>query len=227
MFRRDAKYGKDSTVVTKTANFRLPVMKKKDGSFKLQTNDYVYTCMTSDFFVEEADEWRSDAWEMIKYRSDLKFYIITKRIDRFDKCIYRDGIKPYADIDFIGGYKNKSVRSIGKLIDVVYRDIDDKNNPKYEHRLIDNIEQQKEIERRIENAIDKSKYGRSSLNRCLHTFYVTSGFKSCDFKKESEGGVLNARWFNLNEILNLTKEEILDKNVDEIAKLLSEKTWIK
>ncbi len=25
MFRRDAKYGKDSTVVTKTANFRLPI----------------------------------------------------------------------------------------------------------------------------------------------------------------------------------------------------------
>ena len=29
MFRRDAKYGKDSTVVAKTANFRLPIMKKK------------------------------------------------------------------------------------------------------------------------------------------------------------------------------------------------------
>ena len=102
MFRRDAKYGKDSTVVAKTANFRLPVMKKKDGSFKLQTNDYVYTCMTSDFFVEEADEWRSSAWEMIKYRSDLKFFIITKRIDRFDKC------KPY---DWKDGYDNVTICS--------------------------------------------------------------------------------------------------------------------
>ena len=102
MFRRDAKYGKDSIVVTKNANFRLPVMKKKDGSFKLQTNDYVYTCMTSDFFVEEADEWRSSAWEMIKYRSDLKFFIITKRIDRFDKC------KPY---DWKDGYDNVTICS--------------------------------------------------------------------------------------------------------------------
>ena len=102
MFRRDAKYGKDSTVVTKTANFRLPVMKKKDGSFKLQTNDYVYTCMTSDFFVEEADDWRSSAWEMIKLRSDLKFFIITKRRDRFDKC------KPY---DWKDGYDNVTICS--------------------------------------------------------------------------------------------------------------------
>ena len=62
MFRRDAKYGKDNTVVTKTANFRLPIMKKKDGSYKLQTTDYVYVCMTYDFFIEEADDWRSDAW---------------------------------------------------------------------------------------------------------------------------------------------------------------------
>lgn len=29
MFRRDAKYGKDSTMVTKTANFRLPIVKIK------------------------------------------------------------------------------------------------------------------------------------------------------------------------------------------------------
>lgn len=56
MFRRDVKYGKDSTVVTKTTNFRLPIMKKKDGSYKLKTTDYVYVCMTSNFFIEEADD---------------------------------------------------------------------------------------------------------------------------------------------------------------------------
>ncbi len=43
----------------------------------------VYTCFTSDFFVEGADEWRKEAWNMIKERSDLLFFIITKRVDRF------------------------------------------------------------------------------------------------------------------------------------------------
>ena len=102
MFRRDAKYGKDSTVVTKTANFRLPIMKKKDGSYKLQTTDYVYVCMTSDFFIEEADDWWSRAWEMMKIMSDLNFYIVTKRIDRFDKY------KPY---DWKDGYDNVTICS--------------------------------------------------------------------------------------------------------------------
>ena len=33
MFRRDALYDKDSTVVTKTANFNAPVKRKRDGSY--------------------------------------------------------------------------------------------------------------------------------------------------------------------------------------------------
>ena len=102
MFRRDAKYGKDRRLTTKTANFRLPIMKKKDGSYKLQTTDYVYVCMTSDFFIEEADDWRSDVWKMMKIRSDLNFYIVTKRIDRFDKC------KP---CDWNDGYDNVTICS--------------------------------------------------------------------------------------------------------------------
>ena len=39
--------------------------------------------MTSDFFLEEADEWRPAAWSMIRERADLHFVIITKRIHRF------------------------------------------------------------------------------------------------------------------------------------------------
>ena len=102
MFCRDAKYGKDSTVVKKTANFSLPIMKKKDGTYKLQTTDYVYVCMTSDFFIEEADEWRRDAFEMMRMRPDLNFYIVTKRIDRFYRC------KPY---DWKDGYDNVTICS--------------------------------------------------------------------------------------------------------------------
>lgn len=43
----------------------------------------VYTCFTSDFFLEEADEWRAEAWAIIRERCDLSFLIPTKRIDRF------------------------------------------------------------------------------------------------------------------------------------------------
>lgn len=83
MYRRDAEFGKDSTVISRTAGFRLPVQKKRDGSYKLQESGTVFACMTSDFFLEEADAWRPEAWEMIRTRRDLQFCIITKRIERF------------------------------------------------------------------------------------------------------------------------------------------------
>ena len=79
MFRRDAMYDKDSTIVTKTSTFDLAIKKKKDGIYKIQNDDgVVYICMTSDFFIEEADEWRKEIWNMVKQRQDLHFYIITK-----------------------------------------------------------------------------------------------------------------------------------------------------
>ena len=83
MYRRDAEFGKDSSVVTKTSSFDLPLRKSSSGEYKLQNEGTVFCCMTSDFFVSEADSWRREAWEMMRTRSDLRFTIVTKRIDRF------------------------------------------------------------------------------------------------------------------------------------------------
>lgn len=83
MYRGDAKRGIDSSVITQTKNFDLPIRRKRNGEYKIPSGTEVATCFTSDFFVEEADQWREDAWKMIRKRSDLNFLIITKRIDRF------------------------------------------------------------------------------------------------------------------------------------------------
>lgn len=91
VYRRDESIGKDAGIVSKTGDFNLPLKKNRQGNYKLQTADgVVYTCMTSDFFLDEADEWRPECWDMIRARRDLEFYIITKRIDRFMECIPPD-----------------------------------------------------------------------------------------------------------------------------------------
>ncbi|MDR2039920.1 MAG: phage Gp37/Gp68 family protein [Bacteroidales bacterium] len=82
VYRGDQKLGIDSRIVTQTKNFDLPVRKKKNGDYKLTSGTEVFTCFTSDFFVEDADQWRKEAWQMIRERNDLKFTMITKRIDR-------------------------------------------------------------------------------------------------------------------------------------------------
>ena len=78
VYRTDGKYGKDSTVVTKTEKFGLPLQKKKNGEYKIPSGNLVYTCFTSDFLIEDADEWRAEAWEMMRIRQDLHFMFITK-----------------------------------------------------------------------------------------------------------------------------------------------------
>ncbi len=83
VYRQDFKFEKDSSIVTKNKDFNLPVRKKRNGEYKISSGEIIYTCFTSDFFLEDADDWRIDAWKIIKERKDLKFFIITKRIDRF------------------------------------------------------------------------------------------------------------------------------------------------
>jgi protein gp37 len=83
VYRRDAKYELDASIVKKNAAFDLPVRKKRDGSYVLQGPGEVATCFTSDFFIDEADAWRPEAWAMMRQRSDLQFFFITKRIARF------------------------------------------------------------------------------------------------------------------------------------------------
>ena len=91
MYRRDAKYDLDSNVVRKTKNYDIVLRKSRDGTYKIKRDtSYVYVCMTSDFFIEEADDWRRDIWRMIRERDDLNFYIITKRIERFNVSLPDD-----------------------------------------------------------------------------------------------------------------------------------------
>ncbi|SDB50006.1 protein gp37 [Butyrivibrio sp. INlla16] len=87
VYRRDESIGKDASIVTKTGDYNLPLKKNRQGEYKLTRADgVVFACMTSDFFLDEADEWRQSCWDMIRERQDLDFHIITKRIDRFDVC---------------------------------------------------------------------------------------------------------------------------------------------
>lgn len=50
----------------------------------------VFTCFTSDFLLEDADEWRGECWQMMRQRQDLYFYFFTKRIHRLEQCLPPD-----------------------------------------------------------------------------------------------------------------------------------------
>ncbi len=86
----DAKRGVDTGAVVKTDAFDAPVRKKKSGEYRMAGGQTVYLCFSSDFFIEEADVWRAECWDMIRERKDLEFLFLTKRIERFYDCIPPD-----------------------------------------------------------------------------------------------------------------------------------------
>lgn len=74
---------RDASIVTRSkSSFDLPLKKSRNGEYKIPPGSEIATCFTSDFFIEEADEWRAEAWNIIKSRPDVTFLIATKRIER-------------------------------------------------------------------------------------------------------------------------------------------------
>lgn len=93
----DAKRGINTNEIVKTKDFDKPLIKTKNGSYKMKSG-LVYLCFSTDFLIEEADEWRSECWKMIKERQDCTFLFLTKRIERFMDCIPDDWGKGYKNV---------------------------------------------------------------------------------------------------------------------------------
>jgi len=88
MYYLDAQRGQRSDVVYKVKNnFNLPLKKDRKGNYKIKKGTLLYICMTSDFFLEEADEWREEIWDIIRIRTDIIFWILTKRPERIKEVL--------------------------------------------------------------------------------------------------------------------------------------------
>lgn len=71
---------------TKTG-FTYPIQKFRDGSYKIKSGELIRVCMSSDFFLKQADGWREEAWEIMHQRPDVKFFLLTKRPQRVAQCL--------------------------------------------------------------------------------------------------------------------------------------------
>ncbi len=76
MFREQKRFGTDPNEIrkTKSKTFNSP-LRWKDPKI-------IFVCSWSDFFIEEADKWRDQAWEIIKEANRHTYLILTKRPER-------------------------------------------------------------------------------------------------------------------------------------------------
>lgn len=72
MFRDQIRYGGDPTEIRRSKTTFNEPLKWKDPAM-------VFTCSWSDFFIEDADEWRDDAWDIVRRTPHLTYQILTKR----------------------------------------------------------------------------------------------------------------------------------------------------
>ena len=91
MYYLDTIHGnKEGNIIYKTKNMRYPLIKKKDGTYKIKSGEQIRVCMSSDFFLSDADPWREEVWDIIRQRKDVVFFILTKRADRIKECLPKD-----------------------------------------------------------------------------------------------------------------------------------------
>ena len=75
MYREKRQYGQDPTSVVRAKT-------TFDAPLKWKNPMVVFTCSWSDFFIEEADAWREETWEIIRRAPQHVFQILTKRPER-------------------------------------------------------------------------------------------------------------------------------------------------
>lgn len=84
VYKMDKRYGRDTMIIAKgKTTYEL---KEKDCPY----GSLVKLCFSSDFFIEEADEWREGCWDFIRRRKDCIFVTTTKRPERIKDCVPSD-----------------------------------------------------------------------------------------------------------------------------------------
>lgn len=91
---------RDGSVIKRNGDalFRYPLARNRAGEYKIRPGERIRVCMTSDFFLEEADRWRGEAWAMIRARPDVRFWLLTKRAGRIGSCLPDDWGDGYENV---------------------------------------------------------------------------------------------------------------------------------
>lgn len=90
MYRDMARYGREPNVVTraKPGTFNNPLRWAQNG--KVQPGARIFTCSWSDWFIQEADPWRDEAWDIIRRTPQFTYLICTKRPERISEHLPAD-----------------------------------------------------------------------------------------------------------------------------------------
>ena len=176
MFYLDAQRGKDGGDIYRTkTNFNLPLKKTRAGEYKIPSGSTVHVCLTSDFFLEEADAWRGEVWEMIRQRQDVQFWLQTKRAERVADCLPPDWGADYDHVSlcFTAENQKRADERIPILLDLPFREKNIMCAPMLEQITLDKYLRTGQIRKVL---VDGENYDG---NRPLDYAWVESLYREC------------------------------------------------
>lgn len=155
----------------------------------------------------------------IKDKNTMRVRLAGTTFD-FNVCnnVYYDvASHTFGPYGFLGLYKQKSVKAIGKIIARIRAEVkDDEVN-----YTVEEGELNKEREQCIENAINNADIFSYNLRSEPHRFFFVEKFYDTDFRKESKFALRGSKNFDLLSLLDV--KELPE--VATIADLLKSKTW--
>lgn len=91
MYRDKERYGQDPRKIVRSKTTFNDPLKWKEPRM-------VFTCSWSDFFIQEADEWRGAAWDIIRNTPQHTYQILTKRPERIADHLPSDWGNGYSNV---------------------------------------------------------------------------------------------------------------------------------
>jgi protein gp37 len=105
MYRDKDRYGQDPTQVLRSKTRFNEPLKWKDPKL-------IFTCSWSDWFIEEADAWRPEAWAIIKATPQHTYQILTKRPERIKDCLPPDWGTGYPNVWLGTSVENQTAANV-------------------------------------------------------------------------------------------------------------------
>ncbi len=196
-----------NTTFEMLANAVQDVIDDRDYEMQDILDDYLEYCY-NDGLIPVSDKWK---YLRVKLASASMDFNIKENI-YYDKAEH--GFRPH---DYLGLYKNKSVRAIGKIVAMITAvENDGEMNYKSEYGELTD-ERKKKIQRAIENG----KMRGWDLQKIEHRYFFVEKFFETDFKKITPKALMGTKIFDLTQ--ELGTDDL--PNTEEIALLLKEKSW--
>lgn len=196
-----------NTTFETMANAIREVVDDRDYEMQEVLDDYLNYCYRDGLIPV------SDSWKYLR----MQLAGTTLDFNTANNVYYDNTERGFRAHDYLGLYKQKSVRAIGKICARITA-VETETGVKYTPEYGELTEERKQMI--TKSMVDGNSHGYD-LRTIEHRYFFVEKFYETDFKKITPGGSMGTRIFDLSQLLGT--DDIPE--VEEIADLLKKMSW--